>query len=117
MSSLALVGSSKAVVSPSTGTPNLLQLNSLSTDSASQVDLTNNALILHGGPLMSAAIQLSSVAQALKNGFNGGYWNGTNGIMSSAAANDSRHLTTIGYMQSNGGMFDGVATTTERCAG
>jgi hypothetical protein len=90
-----------------------LQVDSLTTGTTGQVDLSNNAMILHGG-LVPVATQLSSVAAALKNGFNAGngYWNGTNGIVSSAAAADTTHLTTLGYMQSQGGVFDGVNTST-----
>jgi hypothetical protein len=104
VTSLALVGSASAVVSNHGSNPeNVLQLNSLSTDTGSTVDVTNNALVLHGGPLVSTAVQLSSAAAAIKS----------HNIVSSTAAGDTSHLTTIGYMQSNGGIFDGVNTTTD----
>jgi hypothetical protein len=103
VTSLALVGSASAVLSNHGANPeNLLQLDSLSTDTTSTVDVTNNAMILHGGPLVSTSVQLSSVETAIKN----------HSVISSTAAGDTRHLTTLGYMQSNGGMFDGVNTTT-----
>jgi hypothetical protein len=116
VTSLALSASATAVVADHTGSNpvNLIQVNTLTTDTGSQLDLGNNDMILHSGPLISVGVQLSSVAAALKNGFNAGsgYWNGTNGIASSAAASDPTHLTTLGYMQSQGGSFDGVSTTT-----
>jgi hypothetical protein len=74
---------------------------------AGKLDLTNNRLIVHNG-------NQGDIASALKSGFNAhsGYWNGGAGIISSSAAGDVQHLTTLGYRQSDGSPFDGVNTTT-----
>ncbi len=65
-----------------------------------KLDLTNNDLIIHGG-------NLAQVSNQLKAGLNlaspGGYWNGAGGIVSSTAAADSTHLTTLGVIQNNDG--------------
>jgi hypothetical protein len=37
----------------------------------------------------------------LKEGFNNGGWNGAGGIISSAVAGDTSHLTALGVMQNN----------------
>ncbi len=76
------------------------------------VDLANNDLnIVSGGTTAVAA-----VTAAVKQGFNGGGWNGAGGIVSSSAAADSTHLTAIGillngntYGTASGslGLFDG----------
>jgi hypothetical protein len=111
---LALAGStSTATVTNHGANPvNLMQFDSLTTAAGSTFDLTNNAMILHGGPVLSVAAQLASVTLQLKAGFNGGHWNGTGGISSTAAHNDTRFLTALGSRQSNGTPFDGVNTTT-----
>jgi hypothetical protein len=88
-----------------TDTPMLLQLDSLSI--AGRLDVANNDLIVDSG-------NLSGITNELKAGFNAGdgYWNGATGILSTAAAADSRHLMTLGTRQSDGSSFDGVPTTT-----
>jgi fibronectin-binding autotransporter adhesin len=72
-----------------------------------KLDLTTDQLMVHNG-------DQADIANALKSGFNAqnGYWNGAAGILSSAAASDTRYLTTLGYRQSDGSEFDGVNTTT-----
>jgi hypothetical protein len=67
-----------------------------------QLDLTGNDLIVKGG-------NLSQITNQLANGFNAGagYWNGSHGIISTAAANDSRFLTSLGVMlNTSGSSFD-----------
>src|ERR1019366_316709 len=87
-----------------TGTPMLLQLDSLSI--AGRLDVTNNDLIVDNG-------NLTAISSELKSGFNAGdgYWNGATGIVSTAASADPRHLMTLGTRQSDGTPFDGVTTT------
>jgi hypothetical protein len=105
---LTLQGTGAATLASHTGsTQMVLQLDSLTGSGTSMLDLTNNALVVHGG-------SLSAITTELKTGFNAGsgYWNGAGGIVSSAAASDTKHLTTLGSRQSAGGTFDGVTTTT-----
>jgi hypothetical protein len=69
------------------------------------LDLTSNDLIVHGG-------NITNIANQLKMAFNAaghGYWNGSAGITSSAAAADTTHLTTLGY-GTGGSTFDGLST-------
>jgi hypothetical protein len=77
---------------------------------AGNLDLVNNDLIVQGG----GAASLANITNQLKQGFNAGagYWNGAGGIVSSAAAGNSNHLTTLGSRLSPGGTIDGVSTTT-----
>jgi fibronectin-binding autotransporter adhesin len=87
----------------------LLQVSSFTPTGTGTLDLSNNDMIVHGG------VQANIFAE-LKAGLNAGtglagYWQGT-GIVSSAAATNTRLLTTMGYRQSNGSAFDGVNTTT-----
>jgi hypothetical protein len=58
------------------------------------LDLTNNDLDLPNGNLTNTWNQLAE-------GYNAGGWNGENGIISSTAANDSTHLTTLGVIQNS----------------
>jgi autotransporter-associated beta strand protein len=69
------------------------------------LNLSNNDMIVRNG-------NVAAIAGELKSGFNAptGYWNGTAGIVSSAAASDTSFLTTIGY-RSGGAAFDGVTTS------
>ena len=55
---------------------------------------------------------MASIYTQLKTGFNAhtGYWNGSTGIISTAAANDTTRLTTLGY-RTGGTAFDGLNTT------
>ena len=111
---LTLQGTGAATLASHTGsTQTVLQLDSLTGSGTSKLDLTNNALVVHCSPLTVSAIT-SAITTELKTGFNAGsgYWNGAGGIVSSAAASDTKHLTTLGSRQSAGGTFDGVSTTT-----
>jgi hypothetical protein len=110
---LTLQGTGAVLLATHTGaTQSVFQLDSLTAAGTtnnwtSKLDLTNNALIVHNG-------NLSAITNQLKTGFNAGsgYWNGTGGIISTAAASDTRHLTTLGSRLSDGTVFDGVNTTT-----
>jgi hypothetical protein len=46
---------------------------------------------------------LTTETALVHQGYNNGAWNGSNGIISSAAANDTAHLTAIGVIQNNQG--------------
>jgi hypothetical protein len=91
----------------------LLVTPSLTVGAAGQLDLSNNDMIVK-------STSGTSVFNQLKAGFNAhvGYWNG-NGIVSSSAATDGQHLTTLGYHVGGaafdpvnaGSPFDGMNTT------
>ena len=58
------------------------------------LDLTNNDLDL-------SANTLAQVIDQVRQGYNGGKWNGSGGITSSTAAADSTHLTALGVIQND----------------
>ncbi len=62
------------------GTPDLI--------SGGLLDLSSNDMIVHAG-------SVSEIAQDIESGYNGGHWNGTTGITSSAAGATTN--TAIGY--------------------
>jgi hypothetical protein len=82
----------------------------ISVDSTSQLDMTGNDILIHGG-------SLSSINSLIARGFNGGKWNG-NGLTSSLAASNSAHLTALGAIQNSNGTtaiystFDGFLSNT-----
>jgi hypothetical protein len=102
--SLTLVGAANVQVNAHDGnSPTVLKLDTLSAGAGSQLDLTNNAMIVTNGNLATLNAEAAS-------GFNGGNWNGSKGIVSSTAANDSSHLTAIGIIQnSTDGSLTGAA--------
>ena len=60
-----------------------------------KIDLANNALIVHNG-------DLPTVTALAAQGFAGGTVNGSNGLVSTTAAADARHLTAVGVIQNVG---------------
>jgi hypothetical protein len=74
-----------------------------------KLDLNGNDLIVKG----VGSTGLANITNQLKQGFNAGagYWNSANGIISTTAANDATHLTTLGS-RSGGIAFDSANTTT-----
>jgi autotransporter-associated beta strand protein len=56
-----------------------------------KLDLANNDLDIPGG-------SLATLTNQLKEGYNSGNWNGTGGFVSSSAANNTTHLTTLGII-------------------
>jgi autotransporter-associated beta strand protein len=76
----------------------LMVVNSLSFSGASgswlgQLDLSNNDLVIHNA-------NFNTIYSQVQSGFAGGSWNGS-GITSSAAANDTTHLTAIGVISND----------------
>jgi hypothetical protein len=59
-----------------------------------QLDLSKNDLIIHNGSLAALSNQIAA-------GYNNGNWDSTAGIISSAAAADPAHLTTLGVIQNS----------------
>jgi autotransporter-associated beta strand protein len=60
------------------------------------VDLNNNGLDARAG-------NYSDINTQLTTGFNGGGWNGASGIVSTDAATDTTHLTTLGILLNDNG--------------
>jgi hypothetical protein len=67
------------------------------------LNMGGNDMIVQGGTE-------STIYNNLQTGFNvgAGYWNGTSGIASTAAAGDTTYLTTLSERVSDGSSFDGV---------
>jgi hypothetical protein len=59
-----------------------------------KIDIGTHALDL-------SAADLTTVTSQAKFGYNGGTWNATGGITSSAAASDTMHLTAVGVISNN----------------
>ena len=76
----------------------VLIVGSLSVASTGVLDLTANDAILHNG-------NLAGISTLIRQGYNasGILWEGTNGILSSMAAHDSIHLSTLGILQNTTG--------------
>jgi hypothetical protein len=100
----------------------LLELGTLSFGGATnawqgRLDLSGNDMDVAAGNGTS----LAAITNQVGEGYNGGMWTGTGGIISSAAAGDSLHLTALGVIQnnqngspiytagSNPNLFDGTA--------
>jgi CSLREA domain-containing protein len=96
-------GATVAIAAPDVhGDRRLLQLGSLTiagTPGAwtGQFDITGNDLIVHNG-------NLATITSEVASGYNGpvGNWNGQ-GVTSSAAATDTKHLTAVGVELNNNG--------------
>jgi autotransporter-associated beta strand protein len=73
----------------------LSQQSAVVINSGADLDLTNNHLIIDYG---SNADPISTIAQYLASGFNGGNWNGPSGIISSAAQSNPGYG--LGYADS-----------------
>ena len=59
-----------------------------------RLDLNNNDLDVSGG-------NLATITNQVKQGYNNGNWNSSNGIISSSAGSDTTHLTALGVIQNN----------------
>ena len=105
---LQMVDNATVTVSRGSGgtAGNLLNVQQLSIDPGATLDLSDNGLIdwyaFGVDPSSSSGATVESEAAAqmsdwLRSGYNGGAWNGT-GIISSVAANDTTHATTVGWM-------------------
>jgi autotransporter-associated beta strand protein len=98
------------------------------TTHAGRTLLTTSALALDGGPTTwqgkldlngndllvksVGAAGLTRITSQLKQGFAGGFWNAGSGIISTVAAGDTSHLTTLGVRLGDGvTSFDGGLIT------
>jgi hypothetical protein len=80
--------------------------------------ITTGATDIGRGSEILPGASLGSITAQVRSGFNGGSWNGTTGVTSSAAAADTTHLTAVGVIQNNQGgapvysasnLFEGAA--------
>ena len=55
---------------------------------------------------------IGTITSLLQSGYNGGAWNGTSGIFSSAAASDARHLSAVGAIINDTGANTGTSSGT-----
>jgi PEP-CTERM motif len=86
-----------SVVASHLATPSAVQLTAL--NNSGLIDLNNNGLDLN-----SQNASLQTIWSQLQTGYNGGGWNGTSGIISTDAANNPKHLTTLGVILNDNGM-------------
>jgi hypothetical protein len=68
----------------------------------SKLDLSNNDAIVQGG-------DLGIVTSEIEQGYKGGTWQGSAGIVSSTAASNSTHLTALGAILNDDGTHTGNA--------
>ncbi len=88
------IAAGASVVATQLSSPHLLQVNQLTDGGV--LDLNNNDLLVHSGTL-------AAVNSLVQGGYNNGNWNGTAGIISTAAANDTAHLTALGVIVNDNG--------------
>ena len=89
-------GATLAVSANASGGRTVLAVSSLNLSSgAGRIDVAANDLDLPGA-------SLSAVTAVAAQGFAGGTWNGSGGIVSATAAADAAHLTAVGVIQNNG---------------
>ena len=89
-------GATAAVNSPvSSGDRAVVVLGSLSINSTAQLDLGGNDLIVHNG-------NLATISGWITTGYSAGTWSG-DGLTSSAAHLDSRHLMALGILLNSNG--------------
>jgi autotransporter-associated beta strand protein len=92
-----IIGSGASVIANNLSTG--LTVSSLSN--LGKLDLSNNSLTI-------TTASLATISSELAAGYNGGAWNGSGAvpeIVSSAAANDTTHLTALGVMQNGTGVL------------
>jgi autotransporter-associated beta strand protein len=90
---LNINGSAKLIVS-NLGSPTAISVGTLTIGTGGQLELNNNALVV-------ASSTLSAVNTLVKEGYNSGRWNGTTGIISTAAGTNASHLTALGVIQNS----------------
>jgi autotransporter-associated beta strand protein len=92
-------GTVSLVVPNTTASRSVLVVGGLTFDGttsawAGQLDLNSNDMIVQGG-------SLKNITNQTAQGYNAGRWNGSGGIVSSAASADLTHLTALGVIQNN----------------
>jgi hypothetical protein len=77
------------------GTGTVTYQSTLTLENTASVDLQHSGMMVQGG-------DYAAIESKVKEGFNGGDWQG-NGITSSAAASDVRHATAVGIADNTAG--------------
>jgi len=92
------IGAGAAVITASHGTgsrfllaPTTLSIAGSTNAWTGRLDLADNDLVVQAG-------NLATITNQVKQGYSNGTWNGSEGIVSSAAAADSAHLTALGVI-------------------
>jgi autotransporter-associated beta strand protein len=91
---LVTVGWSTPQVNRSVLVPTSLNIAGSDGHWTGKLDLSNNDLDVPMG-------NIATITNQVAEGYNGGAWNGPGGIVSSAAAADSTHLTALGVIQNS----------------
>jgi hypothetical protein len=84
-------------------------LSSLTINSGSALDITNNHLIINYAPGTQATVD-AAIRSYLIAGRNGGAWNGTGGINSSVAALPANSHYALGYADGADGIVAGLSS-------
>jgi fibronectin-binding autotransporter adhesin len=114
----SLTGTGKLSIGPGGDLISTVQLamnSGLATESGltiaanSALDITNNHLILTYAPGTQTTVD-TTIRGYLKNGFNGGTWNGTSGINSSIAALPANNHYGVGYADGADNVVSGLAS-------
>jgi fibronectin-binding autotransporter adhesin len=72
---------------------------------------------VNGGGVIFTDTPANAIFPMLQSGFNGGAWNGTTGITSTAAAGDTTHLHAVGFLQpTSATTFEGQSLATSDVA-
>jgi hypothetical protein len=92
IASLTLVnGATATMTSHGSSVPRPLVTNvTPAIDAASKLDLSNNVVVIRNGNINTTRTQLAA-------GFQAGAWTGVGGIISTAAAGDPTHSTSLGF--------------------
>jgi autotransporter-associated beta strand protein len=83
-----------SLVETNLGTTTSMYVGKLVDDG--KIDLANNGLVVHSGTL-------AAVTALVAGGYNNGGWNGSTGIVSSAASSDTTYLTAVGVIVNDNG--------------
>jgi len=99
---LNLSSGAKLAITQSTGSTGRVVLSTTSLTIAGSPGAYTAQLDIGGNDLDLPGSSLATITSMLKQGYANGAWNG-NGIASSAAANDSTHLTALGVILNDNG--------------
>jgi autotransporter-associated beta strand protein len=97
------IGSGASVVAENLGTRYALTVGSLAV--TGRLNLNNNGIVVQNS-------SIGTVTSFLKSGYANGTWNGSAGIISSTAAANTGHLTSVGVIINDTGSNTGASTGT-----
>jgi autotransporter-associated beta strand protein len=100
-----LNGSATLAATTNSANRQLLSVGQMSISVTGKLDLNNNDLDFRtaagSAGLTIAQNNLPVLFKDIQNGYNNGNWNGSWGIVSTSAGNDTTHLTALGMMVNN----------------